>query len=83
MREVSQAGVMRVLLCPIGSRGFVNPMLGIALRLRERGHEVAFATSADYEGVVAEAGFERVPRGNADGASFQLAIWAHPVSVSI
>ena len=74
---------MRVLLCPIGSRGFVNPMLGIALRLRERRHQVAFATSADYEGVIAEAGFERVPRGNADGASFQLAIWAHPVSVSI
>ncbi len=74
---------MRVLLCPIGSRGFVNPMLGIALRLRERGHEAAFATSADFEGAVTEAGFERVPRGNADGASFQLAIWAHPVSVSI
>lgn len=74
---------MRVLLCPIGSRGFVYPMIGIARRLKERGHHVAFATSADFEGVIAEAGFERLPRGNADGASFQLAIWAHPVSVSI
>jgi UDP:flavonoid glycosyltransferase YjiC (YdhE family) len=75
--------VMRVLLCPIGSRGFVYPMIGVARRLHERGHQVAFATSADFEGVIAEAGFERLPRGNADGASFQLAIWAHPVSVSI
>lgn len=74
---------MRVLLCPVGSRGFVYPMIGIAGRLQERGHHVAFATSADFEGVIAEAGLERLPRGNADGASFQLANWAHPVAVSI
>ena len=74
---------MRVLCCPIGSRGFVYPMIGLARNLKERGHQVAFATSAAFEGVIAEAGFERLPRGNADGASFQLANWAHPVAVSI
>jgi UDP:flavonoid glycosyltransferase YjiC (YdhE family) len=74
---------MRVLLCPIGSRGFVYPMIGIARRLQERGHEVAFATSIDFEGVISSAGMERLPRDTPDGASFQLSNWGHPLVIAI
>lgn len=74
---------MRVLLCPIGSRGFVYPMIGIARRLQNSGHEVAFATSIDFEAVIAGAGMERLPRANTDGTSFQLNNWGHPLVVAI
>jgi UDP:flavonoid glycosyltransferase YjiC (YdhE family) len=74
---------MRVLLCPIGSRGFVYPMIGIARRLQERGHEVAFATSIDFAGVIAGAGMGRLPRDKTDGASFQLNNWGHPLVIAI
>jgi len=74
---------MRALLCPIGSRGFVYPMIGIARRLQERGHEVAFATSIDFAGVIASAGMERLPRDKTDGASFQLSNWGHPLVIAI
>ena len=74
---------MKILLCPIGSRGFVYPMIGIAQRLRKRGHQVAFATSAEFAGVIAEAGFERLPRGKTDGESFHLASWGHPIAIAI
>lgn len=74
---------MRVLLCPIGSRGFVYPMIGIARRLEQRGHQVAFATSIDFAGVIAGAGMERLPRDKADGASFQLNNWGHPLVIAI
>ena len=74
---------MRVLLCPIGSRGFVYPMIGIARRVQERGHEVAFATSIDFAGVIAGAGMERLPRDKTDGASFQLNNWGHPLVIAI
>ncbi|HLQ15133.1 MAG TPA: nucleotide disphospho-sugar-binding domain-containing protein [Candidatus Eisenbacteria bacterium] len=74
---------MRILFCPIGSRGFVYPMIGIAQRLQQREHEVAFATSIDFAGVIAGAGMERLPRGKTDGASFQLNNWGHPLAVAI
>ena len=74
---------MRVLLCPIGSRGFVYPMIGIARLLQQRGHQVAFATSIDFAGVIADAGMERLPRDKTDGASFQLNNWGHPLVIAI
>lgn len=74
---------MRVLLCPIGSRGFVYPMIGIGRRLRQRGHEVAFATSIDFAHIIDGAGMQRLPRDRNDGASFQLNNWGHPLVVAI
>jgi UDP:flavonoid glycosyltransferase YjiC (YdhE family) len=74
---------MRVLLCPIASRGFVYPMLGIAHRLRARGHEVSFATSIDFADVIEGAGMQRLPRDRNDGQSFQLNNWGHPLVIAI
>lgn len=74
---------MRVLLCPIGSRGFVYPMIGIGRRLQQRGHEVAFATSIDFAEFIERAGMQRLPRDRNDGASFQLNNWGHPLVIAI
>lgn len=74
---------MRYLFCPIASHGFVYPAVGIAEALRRRGHEAAFATGRQFAGTIAEAGFERVPRGANDGDSFDVTNWAHPLSAAI
>ncbi|MDX2146196.1 MAG: glycosyltransferase [Planctomycetota bacterium] len=52
---------LRIVLIAIGSGGDVNPVLGIASRLRDRGHDVLFCTnphfrrSADELGLAFEA----------------------------
>ncbi len=74
---------MRALLCPIGGRGFVYPMIGIGRTLAARGHQVAFATAPGFAEAIAGAGFERLPRGETDGPSFQLTHWGHPLAVAI
>jgi UDP:flavonoid glycosyltransferase YjiC (YdhE family) len=40
---------MKVLLVAVGSRGDVQPMLALALRLRERGHEIQFCAPPNFE----------------------------------
>lgn len=52
---------MRILLSPIGSRGDVQPMLALGIRLRSRGHEVAMCTARDFRGVCEAAGLEFRP----------------------
>lgn len=53
---------MHFLCSTFGSAGDVFPMLGLALALRERGHDVAFATNGQFESVVRRHGlpFERL-----------------------
>jgi rhamnosyltransferase subunit B len=46
-----------------GSSGDVFPMLGLALELRGRGHEVTFATNEHYAGLAAEHGLPFEPLG--------------------
>src|SRR5262245_4931034 len=74
---------MRYLFCSLASPGFVLPSAGIALELRARGHEIAFATSQSAGEMLAGAGFERIPRGAKDGDSFQTPQWAQPLSIAI
>lgn len=74
---------MRYLFCPLASHGFVYPALGVAAALRRRGAEVAFATGPAFAGTIADAGFERIPRGAKDGDSFEVGIWAHPLSAAM
>jgi len=45
---------MRFLCSTFGSSGDVFPMLGLALELRGRGHDVTFATNGHYEKVVTD-----------------------------
>lgn len=44
---------MHFICSTFGSSGDVFPMLGLALELRNRGHQITFATNAHYEGVAA------------------------------
>src|SRR6266850_3997296 len=39
---------MRVLLAPHGTRGDIQPMLALALGLRDRGHQVAFLVPDNF-----------------------------------
>jgi len=70
-------------MCPFASHGFLYPMIGIAQELRQRGHEVRFVTGPAFTAVIAEAGFERISRGDTDGDSFGVAQWGHPLAVGI
>lgn len=74
---------MKVLLCPIASPGFVYSAIGVALALKERGHEVAFATDQSYTVLLDGAGLHRLPRGQRDGSSFDITQWAHPIASAI
>jgi len=74
---------MRFLFCSIGSPGFIYPMIGMAKALGERGHEVAFVVDQAWEEPLRRAGLMRLPRGDEDGGSFQIDLWARPVSIAI
>ncbi|MHB8902175.1 MAG: nucleotide disphospho-sugar-binding domain-containing protein [Thermoguttaceae bacterium] len=47
---------MRILLSTFGSAGDVFPMLGLAIELRRRGHEVTVATNPHFEETVCRHG---------------------------
>lgn len=74
---------MRILFCSFGNPGFLFPLIGLASELRVRGHQVAFVASEDAAGMLRSVGFERVPRGNSDGPSFHVEVWAKPLHVAI
>ena len=54
---------MRVLLSTWGSRGDVEPMLALAVRLRELGAEVRLCAPPDFAERVADVGVAMVPLG--------------------
>ena len=54
---------MRVLCTCLPGHGHFNPMLALAQALRRAGHEVAFATAADFCPRVEKAGFAAFPAG--------------------
>lgn len=72
---------MKFLFCCLASHGFVYPAIGIALALRQRGHEVAFVTSPAFQETLAQVGIERIPCGVKDGLSFQVDTFIHPLFV--
>jgi UDP:flavonoid glycosyltransferase YjiC (YdhE family) len=74
---------MRALVCSLDSPGFLYPAIGLAAELRVRGHEVAFVTDRGARARLAQAGFERVPRGGRDGSSFQTGSWSLPLAISL
>jgi UDP:flavonoid glycosyltransferase YjiC (YdhE family) len=55
--------------------------LAIARALRERGHAVAFVCGPGLAPLVRREGFERFPRGEQDGASFETAVCAVPMEM--
>jgi MGT family glycosyltransferase len=48
----------RIVVTTIGSLGDLHPKLAIALELRNRGHEVVFATHKEYQNQIEALGFE-------------------------
>ncbi|WP_410652298.1 glycosyltransferase [Amycolatopsis sp. cmx-4-54] len=54
---------MRVLFWSYGTRGEVEPLVALALRLREQGDEVRMCAPPDYTGRLAEAGVPHVVVG--------------------
>jgi vancomycin aglycone glucosyltransferase len=59
---------MRVLLSTIGSRGDVQPMVALALQLRELGQEVCICAPPDFQEWIGTLGipFVRSARGAPD-----------------
>ena len=74
---------MRVLCCAFTTPGLLYPMVGLALELRRRGHEVAFTTGYAAEPVLGQAGLDRLVGGRRDGTSFQIQRWADPLAAAI
>src|SRR5258705_12162994 len=54
---------MRVLLSTWGSRGDVEPLLGLAVALREFGAEVRMCAPPDFADLLARVGVPMVPAG--------------------
>jgi rhamnosyltransferase subunit B len=51
----------RVLLTTLGSLGDLHPLLAIGLKLRERGHEIAFCVSVSCQAKIESLGFRFHP----------------------
>ena len=51
----------RIVLTTIGSLGDLHPFIAIGLGLRDRGHEIVFATVKDYRTKIESLGFEFQP----------------------
>ncbi len=54
---------MRALLSTIGSRGDVQPLVALAVELRELGHEARLCAPPDFRGLAEEHGLPFVPIG--------------------
>ncbi|HYL06496.1 MAG TPA: nucleotide disphospho-sugar-binding domain-containing protein [Thermoanaerobaculia bacterium] len=74
---------MRALFCSFESPGFLFPAIGLAAALRARGHQVAFVADRTAEPRLRQAGFERLPRGDRDGRSFETGQWFRPLAVTL
>jgi UDP:flavonoid glycosyltransferase YjiC (YdhE family) len=48
---------MRIVLATFGSLGDLHPLIAVGLELRERGHEVVFATNLSHQERVTRHGF--------------------------
>src|SRR5439155_9438042 len=64
--SVARPSSWNVLVFAGGSTGDVNPPLGIARRLLDRGHRVVFSTNPYFEPAVARVGVDFVGMGTAE-----------------
>ena len=74
---------MRFLFCTFAGPGYLNPAIGAAQRLRDRGHSVAFVTDIAAGALLDRAGLQRIPRGQKDGPSFSIERWYLADAVAI
>ncbi len=57
---------MHFIFSPIGSAGDVHPMLGIAVLLQKRGHEITFQTNGYFQETVEQYGLRFIELGSKD-----------------
>src|SRR2546423_1735629 len=55
---------LNILLVPLGSHGDVHPLVGIGIRLRQRGHRVRVIVNDHFKNLVCGAGLEHVSLGS-------------------
>ena len=65
---------MHFTISPFGSAGDVHPFLGLALKLRDRAHDVSFVTTGYFEETVRRHGLEYVELGTKKSFSRRLII---------
>lgn len=63
---------MKILISALGSAGDVHPMVGLAVRLKQLGHEVAVLTNPYFGELVERVGLELIPLGTVE--DFQASI---------
>lgn len=54
---------MHYLLFPVGSAGDVHPLVGLGIRLKERGHRVTVVSVTPFQALIEQVGLEYVPLG--------------------
>lgn len=68
---------MRIVLAPVGSRGDVQPLVALGMRLQHRGHHVVVAAPSNFRDFVSEAGLEYQP-GVGDYRTFMESLRTEP-----
>jgi UDP:flavonoid glycosyltransferase YjiC (YdhE family) len=74
---------MKLLFCSFDSPGYLFPLIGLALELQERGHQLAFAVEANALQTLVGVGIDRIPRGVTDGPSFRVNVHHQPLSIAV
>ncbi len=72
---------MRVLFTAFGAHGHIRPMLGVAESLADTGHDVLFATSAEFGPLIASCGFAFAEAGLSDAEAMSEAHRRWPETV--
>lgn len=67
---------MRFLFCSLTSPGYLNPAIGLAMKLREWGHEVAFVSDLEAEAPLRQQRLRRLPRSDESHAAFYVSRWS-------
>lgn len=77
---------MRIVLAPVGTRGDVQPVVALALLLRDRGHDVVLSAPENFEGFIASYGLSFAPNAPNYTQFFQeiqeepfLNVWANQI----
>jgi UDP:flavonoid glycosyltransferase YjiC (YdhE family) len=66
---------VKFLFCSLSTPGYLNPAIGLALKLRERGHGVAFVTDISCAEELRKNRLTRISYGISEESSFQVEEW--------
>lgn len=72
---------MRYLFCCLASYGYIYPALGIALKLRTQGHQVAFVTGSKFHYILTALEIPCITYPPLDQIAFNVKDWFLPESV--